>query len=368
MEDSKDIRKSYQLRALLRKSVTLQLRQKGTNCCQICTPILCLLLVYLMKEIAGSQLENNENIPVQLETMPRILNPPLVPNQVIYNLMGLDVTSCEQWYYYDIDSSNPNVSDYVGTLTGEYVNNQTSRSGLLGSIPNYQCNSNLKRNPFFIKPSSTINEDIYDTLKIMNENPIHNKESQYISMLPDGAVTFYEANSTHLKYKAQINDNRFMSYHRNNGITKLNLGSFSLLTITDGMLTLMDMIHQAYFRNLFKDTEILTLIQYMPVQLQAKAELDRLLNIMGASLYPIALSLLLPVFMYSIVLEKEEKLQDFMKMNGMKIANYWIVSFGFNFFIYSITASIFMIFGYVVVDLQFFTTTSATLIILLLIG
>lgn len=180
----------------------------------------------------------------------------------------------------------------------------------------------MKRNPFFVPPQSTINEDIYDTIKIMNENPIYNQESIYNSLLADGAVTFYEANSTYMKYKVQINDNRFMSYHRNNGITKIGFGSFNLLTVTDGMLILMDMIHQALFRTLFNDTEILTLIQYMPIQLQAKAQLDRLLNILGASLYPIALSLLLPVFMYSVVLEKEEKLQDFMKMNGMKIANY----------------------------------------------
>jgi hypothetical protein len=96
MEEPQDIRKSYQIRALLRKSVTLQLRQKGTNCCQIFTPILCLLLVYLMKQIAGSQLEKNQNDPVQLQTIPRILNPPLVPNYVIYNLIGLEVNSCEQ--------------------------------------------------------------------------------------------------------------------------------------------------------------------------------------------------------------------------------------------------------------------------------
>jgi ABC-type multidrug transport system ATPase subunit len=368
MEDSKDIRKSYQIRALLRKSATLQLRQKGTNCCQIFTPILCLFLVYLMKEIAGSQLEKNEVKPVELETIPRILNPPVVPNYVIYNLLGLEVTSCEQWYYYDIQSEDPSVANFVGNLTGEYSEEYDTRSGLLGNISNYDCDTNMRRNPFFASPQTTINEDIYNTLKIMNSNPIRNGVSIYLSELPDGSVTFYEANSTHLKYKAQINDNRFMSYHRNNGITKIESSSYSLLTITDGMLTLMDMLHQAYFRTLFNSTEILTLVQYMPIQLEAKAELDRLLNILGASLYPIALSLLLPVFMYSIVLEKEEKLQDFMKMNGMKIINYWVVGFCFNFAIYSITVFIFMIFGLVIVQLQFFSETSPAILILMLLG
>ena len=53
--------------------------------------------------------------------------------------------------------------------------------------------------------------------------------------------------------------------------------------------------------------------------------LDALLNIAGGSLYPISLSMLLPVFLYAIVLEKEEKLIEMMKMNGMRIINYWLV-------------------------------------------
>ena len=41
-----------------------------------------------------------------------------------------------------------------------------------------------------------------------------------------------------------------------------------------------------------------------------------LLSVTGATLYPLALSLLLPIFMYTIVLEKEEKILEMMKMNG----------------------------------------------------
>lgn len=368
MEEPVFKRKSYQMRALFRKSITLQLRQKGTNVCQILTPILCLVLVYLMKEIAGTQLENRAQDPVDLETTPRILNPPLVPNYVLYQMIGLDVDNCEQWYLYDTKSNDPSIELFIGNLTGESDESTSSRSGLLGRIPNYICNLNMKKNPFFARPQTTINEEIYDTLKIMNKNPIRHGQSVFNSLLPDGAITFYSANATHLKYKAQINDNRFSSYHRSNGITKIGVNGFKLLTITDGMLTLMDMIHQAFFRYVFPDTEILTLVQYMPIQVQAKAELDRLLNIMGASLYPIALSLLLPVFMYGVVLEKEEKLQDFMKMNGMKIANYWFVSFCFNFCIYAVTVIIFMIFGLLVVKLQFFYQTSAAVLILMLVG
>lgn len=64
---------------------------------------------------------------------------------------------------------------------------------------------------------------------------------------------------------------------------------------------------------------------YMPPSGSEKGILDSIIDIAGASLYPLSLSLLLPVFMYNIVSEKEEKLLEMMKMNGLKIINYWKV-------------------------------------------
>jgi hypothetical protein len=66
--------------------------------------------------------------------------------------------------------------------------------------------------------------------------------------------------------------------------------------------------------------------QYMPQSTSdSDSFINGIINLAGASLYPLSLSLLLPVFMYSIVLEKEERLIEMMKMNGMKIINYWTV-------------------------------------------
>lgn len=65
----------------------------------------------------------------------------------------------------------------------------------------------------------------------------------------------------------------------------------------------------------------------------------------GAYLYPLALSLLLPIFIYTMVLEKEEKLLDMMKMNGLKMKNYWTVNIIFFLLITFITFLIFFIFG-----------------------
>jgi hypothetical protein len=98
-------------------------------------------------------------------------------------------------------------------------------------------------------------------------------------------------------------------------------------------------------------------IQYMPMIADSSTVLDKIFSLTGASLYPIALSLLLPVFMYAIVLEKEERLQEMMKMNGMKMRYYWIVNYLWNLTMYLVAALIFYIFGRYILVTAFFTDT-----------
>ena len=54
---------------------------------------------------------------------------------------------------------------------------------------------------------------------------------------------------------------------------------------------------------------------------------EALLSFSSTSLFPISLSLLFPVFMYALCIEKEEKLLEMMKMNGLRIGYYWMVIF-----------------------------------------
>jgi len=78
----------------------------------------------------------------------------------------------------------------------------------------------------------------------------------------------------------------------------------------------------------------------------------------GATFFPLALSLLLPIFMYSIVYEKEEKLIQFMKMNGLSMWKYWASNFIFDFMIYTIMVIIFFIFGIYFTTISYFYETN----------
>jgi hypothetical protein len=84
--------------------------------------------------------------------------------------------------------------------------------------------------------------------------------------------------------------------------------------------------------------------------------------------FPCCLALSLPVFMYTIVLEKETKLVETMKINGMKMYNYWIVNFSFDFLLYVCTVIIFHAFGYYILKINFFSDTGADLMIIMYVG
>ena len=56
-------RSAHQIRALFIKNLHLQKRQPCTNCCQILTPIICLLLTMLIRNVAI------DNIPSQNDSI-----------------------------------------------------------------------------------------------------------------------------------------------------------------------------------------------------------------------------------------------------------------------------------------------------------
>lgn len=107
---------------------------------------------------------------------------------------------------------------------------------------------------------------------------------------------------------------------------------------------------------------------YMPFNGEDKSLLMRIINIIGSGLYPIALSILMPVILYSLVSEREDKLLEMMKMNGLKVFKYWIMSYLFNFGLEVITFTAFFVFGKYVLGLSYFTETSSILMIVVLLG
>jgi len=129
----------------------------------------------------------------------------------------------------------------------------------------------------------------------------------------------------------------------------------------EGSLMLADKINQAYTKAIFNDTHVISGMQFMPFKPKIRAEAEKAINCLGDVVYPVLTALSLPIFMYNIVLEKENKLIQNMKINGMNMSNYWFVTAIFNFAMYAIFVSCYYGFGKFVSGLSFFTESNPTI-------
>ncbi len=233
--------------------------------------------------------------------------------------------------------------------------------------------------PYFEEAAwnKTLNEELFNRLEEINKQDFNNiiKNESIISNLPDGAIEINEINNNTFSYKLQINDNKLPPYHRGNGITKLmvfnpNTQDFSnVLNVINGMVWATDLFNKAYIKNFFEDVVIISGVQIMPYSPDDGGEnIQRIINIAGSTFYPMAISLLMPLFMYTIVLEKESKLIEIMKINGLKMRFYWLANFIFNFVMYLVTMLIFNLVGGFALKLSLFTDTNIILLLLIYIG
>lgn len=129
------------------------------------------------------------------------------------------------------------------------------------------------------------------------------------------------------------------------------------MIVPNGQLQLFDMLSQSYLRVVNNSTRILTGIQAMPPTQDESTIILAIINLVGGSLYPFALSILLPVYMFTLVLEKEERLREMMKMNGMQMKYYWMINYTFFVLLYLVAVSLFYLFGLKVLDISFFKNT-----------
>jgi len=135
----------------------------------------------------------------------------------------------------------------------------------------------------------------------------------------------------------------------------------------EGGINTADIMNQAYMKSLHPELNIQTGVQFMPFKPNFDMEINRIVNVIGLLVYPFGLCLLLPIMIYSIVIEKEKKLIETMKINGLKMYNYWLINFLFNLNIYFVTMSIYYAAGYYL-DLNFFVNTNPKIMLIVFVG
>ena len=70
-------------------------------------------------------------------------------------------------------------------------------------------------------------------------------------------------------------------------------------------MSLLDLLARAYINYHNPKVWLISGVQYMPINGDDISLILKIINVTGACLYPFALALLMPVFLYAIVLEKE---------------------------------------------------------------
>ena len=413
-----------QIKALFLKNYNLLKRQKVSLICQTITPLLCLGFMFLIKILIN---ENIDKIPtIKKNDLLYILNLPKIDSLNTIENFPLKTDTCEEWYLYSFDSGISesdklffgrnegelpktvmdklqskygidNIKSYIkqnykkGMDINSFLNtydDQSSNfnfqskayksdfsSGILTSQANVAqkaCWTNFKLSPYFeetkLKSDNSLNEDLFKRLEDTNSYKYDSIDYDIISKIPDGTIKIRSSNENEFNYNFQLNDIRNAKYHRANGISKIIAASHEVLTIQNGALWLVDILNKAYIRTFLPNLYIFTGVQIMPIEINNEDTIEKLINFVGVIFFPVSVSLLMPLFMYTIVLEKESKIIEMMKINGLKMKYYWFCMFIQNMTIYSFIMLIFFFFSYVVFRFNIFTHTSLLLQLIIYIG
>jgi ABC-type multidrug transport system ATPase subunit len=284
---------------------------------------------------------------------------------------------------------------------GNLLENGTA-DGLLGEIAQYNCtlyNHTAIYVPYYQRRESLIDiedEILADIITYNNESLTAVDSPPLAYLLPDGFVAFHELNYSQFRisYTFAVNTNVVVKYHRPNNFTRLDiqLPNFlnnsllnnsntidmqrRLLIINEGRFQLQSMINRAFTSYTMRmhnvsDGPILSsflnirFVQRMPYY--ATADLLAILEAFGTILYPVALSLQLPIYMYLLVLEKSEKLKSMMQQHGMKSWHYVLTNYTFFLILYSLVVGFFWVSG-VAVQIRFFIQTHPLWLLLFFFG
>ena len=364
---------AYQLSTLLQKNA-IQLKHNCCNTiCNIVNPLIWLLIIFLAKQMA--EIVIIQSMPILKTDVPVIYNIPLYA-KLKYSNISAKTTNCEEWYLYDFDiNANKRAREFFEDLIGS--------KNMLRSF----CNDNPQQfntSPYFRTPEDA---KIYDTEKTIDDylynrgvdlNRIDIKEifqEKVLSFVPEGAITVNLLNETLFYYTVQIRDYLVSNYHRGSGVTLFyifneNSKGYEILpSAITGMSWEIGIMNKAYMHKIFPNITVSSGLQILPIGPEDnEVNVQRVTSVVASGIYPFVISLLIPFFIYTIVNEKDKKIFQFLKINGVKMRYYWISNFIVDYCFYAITTLVFVIVEIYIFKLRFLGESSFLLIILTLLG
>lgn len=185
----------HQIKALILKNLHLQKRQPCTNCCQILTPIICLILTIVIRNVAIANIPNsNDTVYGEFPLIAMKFNDYSLVDQ-LYEYVYREPA---QYYIFDVARAQDRV--FVGMHDGYNI---TRYTGLLGQIPHtywgyvYYNQSivdpyvNWRVPPMFEATNRSIADELFKRYEFLNNEPFEAlRHTQTAQKLPDGAIYF----------------------------------------------------------------------------------------------------------------------------------------------------------------------------------
>lgn len=160
-------------------------------------------------------------------------------------------------------------------------------------------------NPRFVRKNS-VNEEVLHVFAVANKLNFERGDDLKCE-IPDGAIKLKELSESKIKADLSINDFRLPEYHKNNGVTKILVKTSvtttisTYLRVTEGLMSFVDKITRSFLQFSNKKEIIAGSFLYMPFSGEDKSFMNKMINVIGSGLYPLGLSLLLPLLLYTVV-------------------------------------------------------------------
>ncbi|KAM9979550.1 hypothetical protein ACTFIY_008779 [Dictyostelium cf. discoideum] len=294
---------SNQFRAMFFKNATFLKRQKCSLGVQIAIPMALVLVLVILKIWIESQIENNGPVFDSSD------------NDITGSYNSYSFDNMQGWFY----TLNPNKITNIG-----YKDGYGNGTGLLGGIDQYEIfwnGSNLKV-PYTVAVQS---EQKMNDIILAQKQQLGQDSIGPLSF-PIAGIQFNEFNPQNNSIDLTITCEQQMRYAYNN--------------FENNLIYALSQIQTSFINYLLNGNGVVVKSQISSFPYYYKSQQFDIASLLGGSFFPFALSFVLPLFMYSIVYEKQEKLRDLSLMMGLKMRNYWIMTFIFNFLTYVVIVSV----------------------------
>lgn len=328
---------AYQIRALLLKQITLQLRQKKTIACQILFPIVMLLCIFLftviMKKAIGRfpkpppvpQIFEPLPIPTLFQLAENMVDPsekPLFENRTAYFPHRFLFTKSEpNTVEQELGVLGPNgqASGFLGQM------NQTWMSELLESI-----GVNMVPYAVHVKDRKEMDSVMYQSQKRSGHLDAYFGAVEFSALQSNGSAGGGGGDKGGVGLRYTVQAAKDCSLYTVFGRFGVN-SEFCSYGFT---AYLMNSVNNAFVKSVFGDLafSIKASIQKMPFI--SDLDIASLMFDNSAQIIHLVLLFPLPMFIYTLLLEKTSRIREMMKLNGMRMKYYWSTYLLFNAAIY----------------------------------